>query len=611
MKYFFKYFLIAALCFFAAGSFAQTERAQVIIAYVNNFAKYTTWPNEDQRDSFKIAVISDKTAIINEFKKFAKKNKIKNKPVSLYIYKSYPFPDDQQIIFLSSEKSKYLPNIYDAVEGKPVLLVSEGYTDKRDIMINLYETAQEQLKFEVNKSNLVNQKLVIDPEILLAGGAEIDVAGLYRESQLSLRNLQKSMDKLKDSIQLLQENILLSINQINKQQTEIHNQKTMIDSSNKNLIASEAIVRSQLKILTAQKNSIAHKNAVLSDQQQTLLSQQKDITKRWKEVERLGEILRVKQKQIEDMNLEIKNKNISLGYQSETIVRQKQNLLLSIIAGLLCAILGFSVLVGYRKNKQKNAILADQKREIEEKLKELNLLNIKLQEADQYKSIFLASMSHELRTPLNSIIGYTGILLMGMAGTLSEEQNKQLSKVKNNAQHLLSLINDILDISKIEADKAELHCEEIQLKLLVNEVVETVYPKAAEKQLALTTEVPDDLTITTDIRRIKQVLLNLVTNAVNYSDAGKIHIRAELLNKDRFKLSVKDTGIGIAESDMTRLFQPFQQIDSSLIKKSNGAGLGLYLCRKLINLMQGEIFVKSELGKGSEFYIELPVKITK
>jgi signal transduction histidine kinase len=597
-----KHFLLIVLfCAVSAMTFAQIDRARIIAAYINNFARYTTWPDESQMDSFRIAVFTDNIDIKKEFEEFSKNRRIKDKPIGLSVHSTYPLPVKVQIILLTIEKSDYLSEVYDDIEGKPVLLVSEGYKDKRNVIINLYES-QEQLFFEVNKANAINQHLIIDPEILLAGGTEIDVAGLYRSSQLSLRSMQKSLDKMEDSLEHLNTNIQVSIRQINRQQAEISGQKVLLDESDEKLNVLQKITLSQEAILAHQKDSINNKNRVLFNQQQ-------DIKKRSQEGEWLEQILRTRQKQIEDLNIQIKNKNIVLGNQSETIFRQKQMLLLFIVIALLTVFLGVTIFISYRNNKQKSNILADQKREIEEKLEELKQLNIKLQNADQYKSIFLASMSHELRTPLNSIIGYTGILLMGMTGTLNDEQDKQLNKVKNNAKHLLSLINDILDISKIEADKIELHCEEFSLKSMVNEVFEIIHPKVIEKQLEMTTAIPDDIIVSTDLRRIKQVLLNLVSNAVNYSDSGIIHIQAERPSENKLRLSVKDTGIGIAENEIFRLFQPFQQIDSSLTKKNKGTGLGLYLCRKLMGLLQGDIYVKSTLGKGSEFYIEMPVKI--
>ncbi len=257
---------------------------------------------------------------------------------------------------------------------------------------------------------------------------------------------------------------------------------------------------------------------------------------------------------------------------------------------------------------QVKAHAEDLENQVSARTRQLSEMVERLRELDKLKSIFLASMSHELRTPLNSIIGYTGIMLMGMTGDLTDEQHRQLSKVKNNARHLLSLINDILDISKIEAGRVELFTEAMKLSDVVKEVIDSIHPRAAEKSLSVSDAVPGDLFIVTDRRRLTQVVLNLVSNAVNYTDKGEISIRAVTLPGDRFKLSVTDTGPGIAEGDIPRLFQPFQQIDASLTKKNKGTGLGLYLSRKLINLLGGEVFVNSKPGKGSEFYIEMPLK---
>lgn len=598
MNYLFKYCLI--VFFFYAishNALTQVDRAQIAAAYIINFTRYTLWPNEDQIDSFKIVIFSDNIDIINELENFSQKRRIIDKPVIVSKYKSFPDLNKSQIILLSHNKAGYLLDIYNAIEGKPVLLVSEDYNDKRNIMINLYETEDKQMLFEINKANVINQGLIIDPEILLAGGTEIDVASLYRNSKVSLRNMQKEMDKINDSLEFLNGNIRISINQINKEQAELSKQKLLLAESNEKLKSYQQEILFQKAILESQKDSIKYKNRILQEQ---LL-----------EASEMEQFLKSRQKQIEILNREIKNKNKVLGDQSEIIVRQKLMLVLFIIIGVLSVFLVTTVFISYRNNKKKKDILTRKNEIIKERLDELKQLNIKLEKADQYKSIFLASMSHELRTPLNSIIGYTGILLMGMTGKLNDEQNKQLNKVKNNAKHLLSLINDILDISKIEADKVELQYEEFNLKNLINEVVEIIHPKIAEKGLELTTEVPDNFIIYTDSRRIKQVVLNLVSNAVNYTDSGNICIYARKLSKNKFTISVKDTGIGISESELERLFQPFQQIDSSLTKKNQGTGLGLYLCKKLMNLLGGDIFVNSEYGKGCEFYIEMPVKSNK
>jgi len=239
---------------------------------------------------------------------------------------------------------------------------------------------------------------------------------------------------------------------------------------------------------------------------------------------------------------------------------------------------------------------------------QLEQANIRLQEVDRLKSVFLASMSHELRTPLNSIIGFSGIILQGMTGEVNEEQRKQLTMVKNSANHLLSLINDVLDISKIEAGKVELSLGEFSLDGVVREVVEPLSLTASEKGLEVLTEVPEGIALFSDKRRIKQVLMNLVSNAVKFTEQGSVKIAARVPGDDNLEVRVIDTGIGIKKEDMDKLFQPFQQIDVSLTKKHEGTGLGLHLTKRLVTLLRGDISAKSQYGRGSEFTFTMPLR---
>jgi len=244
--------------------------------------------------------------------------------------------------------------------------------------------------------------------------------------------------------------------------------------------------------------------------------------------------------------------------------------------------------------------------ELEEKTAELQQANIHLQELDRLKSMFIASMSHELRTPLNSIIGFTGIILRGMTGEITEEQRKQLTMVKNSANHLLALINDVIDVSKIEAGKVELTVEEFDLSALVQGVKDSFSVTAAEKSLKMYLDMPETFTIESDERRTKQVIVNLVGNALKFTDKGEIELK--VTKKDRLaEVSVGDTGIGIREEDLDKLFMAFNQIPIEGRLKE-GTGLGLYLSKKIANLLGGEIKAESEFGKGSEFTFSLPIK---
>lgn len=250
----------------------------------------------------------------------------------------------------------------------------------------------------------------------------------------------------------------------------------------------------------------------------------------------------------------------------------------------------------------------EMEKRVQDRTAELVRANEKLEELDRLKSLFLASMSHELRTPLNSIIGFTEILSQGMAGPVNEEQKMQLNIVSASSRHLLSLINDLLDVSRIEAGKMELQHAPFDFVEVVNEVIETLKPMADQKTLRLASQVPaPHIKMVGDRKRIFQVLLNLVNNAVKYTDHGSVEILVRIA-QDNLWVCVSDTGIGIKQEQMGLLFEAFRQLNGSAKRVYEGTGLGLHLCRKLVNLMQGQISAESQRGKGSRFTFTVPLR---
>lgn len=230
------------------------------------------------------------------------------------------------------------------------------------------------------------------------------------------------------------------------------------------------------------------------------------------------------------------------------------------------------------------------------------------EEADKAKSQFLANMSHELRTPLNAIIGYSEAMLGGMAGAFSPQQSKLLEHVQHNSRRLLALINDILDLSKIESGSLELYMAPMSPRKVIQDTVESLRSLALEKHIDLEITFADDIpeVILGDANKIQQILVNLVSNAIKFTEKGGVTVTVSAVEKGYWQFTVRDTGVGMPSGAANYIFDPFRQVDGSTTRKYKGTGLGLSISKRLVEKMDGSIEVVSQLGQGSTFTITLP-----
>ena len=268
--------------------------------------------------------------------------------------------------------------------------------------------------------------------------------------------------------------------------------------------------------------------------------------------------------------------------------------------------------------RELNDVNVNLEKTIAERTRELRKAKEAAESADRLKSAFLATMSHELRTPLNSIIGFTGVVLQGLAGPLTDEQAKQLGMVRDSSRHLLALINDVLDISKIEAGQLSLAAKPFDLAASIRKVSAMVGPMAQEKGLELSVHVADGVGLMIgDVRRVEQILLNLLGNAIKFTEEGSVKLDVAPVNDlvrggvpagPAVRLIVADTGIGIKPENEALLFLPFRQLESDLSRHHEGTGLGLAICKRLVELMGGTIKVESIWQRGSVFSFMLPLK---
>jgi len=770
-------FIFCCCClFFSASNAQQLKRHEAVAAYIYNFAKNVQWQNEERIEQFIFSLYGDSKDLLVELNKLSKSKLLRGKPIKIVTSESLIDFDKVHLIYMTKDEEPLLESLFDNIEGQNILLVTEGYKDKRLIMINLYENKKGNLLFEINKANVLNQNLIILPDMILLGGTEIDVAQLYREGQHNLRTLQKQIDKIKQQINELEYTITTKSAEIEKQKSalnihlkEIEEKEIILSSQSEKIKEYEKELKIQLEKIEVQQKLFIEKNrelefqkeelkkgyATLQNQKRWIKKQDNEIITQSKKIEkqkrdlneqqsilflliiilflsvtlayifykwyknknrlsnlleqkvalRTTELKKLNEELEERVNLRTKellnsNDDLSIaktaleGINTELIkeieTRKQTEKALIDSEQRLENILNYAPILVYindlegrylfineeferlsgltfnevvhktdlelfpkeraERNVRQNKLVLESKKahifenesikpdgvhyfvdilfpiidsndeiyascgwsiDITDRKKSEQALQIakdKAEVADRLKSAFLATMSHELRTPLNSIIGFTGILLREIAGPLTEEQKKQLSMAKGSATHLLALINDVLDISKIEAGELVVSSHEFDFLKSVQKVVNTVQPLADKKSLKLEKDLQfESIVIVSDERRVEQILLNLLNNAVKFTDIGYIRVECSV-TENSILTKIIDTGIGIKKDDIEKLFKPFIQVDSGITRSHEGTGLGLSISKKLTEKLGGSIDVESEFGIGSTFTLTLPMK---
>ncbi|MCB0483231.1 MAG: DUF4154 domain-containing protein, partial [Flavobacteriales bacterium] len=837
------------------------------------------WPGEDTFKNFRIHLVGDDNGELHSaLTALSKGRTLKGRAIIVSRGNTPSVPSSAHLLYVNSGTSEILPRLFQQIEGKNILLVSDNYPDKRLIMLNLYDTPDQRVLFELHRANMINQGFKVTEDLVLLGGTEVDVAQLYRQGQQIQRELQQYGDSLEQSIAVLentlQNNLALSKLQrdsIGHQQEKIRQQQTEIKKQQASITRQQTQVQNQLlelfsreKILQQLKDKIAVQETILNKGAQEIVAQQEQMKNQSAEIashltelelreeqitrqryitaltilvtllvltlliliyrgyRRSGQLNKLLEQRVQERTKDLNKLNRQL---REQLAEQEQlekeliatNTHLSDVLGSMTdafitldfdyhitymnaeaerinkkpatacigkthweewpASVGTQVEEQYRKAMQEriavhfehhyilagvydvwlnvhayptaeglaiyyhditqrkaaeerlkksqaalaeaqsigqlgswelkldtgetswsdvmfdltgfdpengvpplDVFLSNVDSETRQKLEKLHQLAIanntpftlafkwmrykespkwfearvrpvcnskgaveglagvlldisdrklveeKLEErvasrtaelarekeraeaADRVKSAFLATMSHELRTPLNSIIGFTGILLRQHTVPLNQEQENKLGMVQRSARHLLDLINDVLDISKIEAGELELHFSKVNLIPVLQEIMEIVEPLARQKEIDLLFE-PGNLNgeILTDAKRIRQIILNIVNNAVKFTESGNVVMRCNTIDQ-QLVIAVTDSGIGIPEHQLNTIFKPFSQVDNGLTRAHEGTGLGLSISMKLTQMLGGTIKVTSTYGKGSTFTVLLPIQ---
>ena len=612
-----KRFLIIVLIFLAPAYASNMSQERLIPTYLYNFAKYTNWPEDYDKKVFEIYLVSSNKTLYRNMKDIVKEQKLHAKPIKVSIGSAQNIPFTSDLIYVDKGYLKSYQKIYTRYEGRPVLLVSNAYDNKRLVMINLKKTKDETLGFEVNKENILNQDLSINPQLILFGGTELDVAKLYKEAKDSLLQKEVELQKQLKKAQLLSQEIKTSKNtnialekSIFEKNTKLEETETRIsDLSSDMKTLQDAIVKMDEKakraeaefilLLKKQKEILAFEKASTKQAKQRLLKQEHEVRKKEKE-------LSVLSKKVQDKAIEFKRLQedlVSAGVQikdKDEIIHVQQDYLFFL--GLATALFLSLVLIILRVLRQKgeaNKELKLTQGALEDQVK-------KTQKADASKTKFLAHMSHELRTPLNAVLGYSQILQKDPL--MSQKNQKTIATINRSGEHLLALINDVLEVSKIETGNVDLDPVAFDLFLFLDDVYNMFSQKVQDAGLYLELEKSKDLPqfISADINKIRQIFINFLGNSVKFTERGGIKIKIDTkAKKQELMIQIQDSGVGIAEEEIAKLFKPFKQTMSGKIG-GGGAGLGLSIVMEYIDLMKGNINVQSEPEIGTSFYITVP-----
>ncbi|MFT6390062.1 MAG: signal transduction histidine kinase [Cellvibrionaceae bacterium] len=650
--------LILTLLFYSHAPYAQpVNKEKLIVSYSYNFAKNIEWPQEQNIKTFTIALFEvDDTALINEFLKLKNRIRVKNSPVRIIQTKNPQALLSANMVYMGNNEK--IGEIQNLIRNTPILLVTSNAQNQRLVMINLFRDQNDAIKFEVNKANLINNQLKALPELILLGGTEIDVAMLYREGQASLINLQNQLSSHQNSLGKLQQ-------QNNAQKTSNDNLINQMRTINRDVRKIKKLNTSLLEDLVILNDTIDDSKAIIAQQKNDITESEKKQKKLARQVEKRNTELKIKdiklktkvaelgkkQNELTEISRSITNKESRLSSLNLTIDKQQtaleaqradlekqqvsiealdklvsaQKMSLYFMIGLAFATTALLCLgiFAYKMKRDDNNRLARRSHDLQIARDKLEVAKRKAEAANRAKGAFLSLMSHELRTPLQSIIGYTDLVIEDLKAEGDTIYSDQLIRVNTNGERLLELINNTLDLAKIEAGKMNVQLTPTHVNSIIEEAVSNIQPLLAKNHNALEIDVDDDTYMPViDHDKMLHMMVNLLSNATKFTKNGTITITIRN-QPNLFKLIISDTGVGLNDVQKQEIFTRFHQVSMGQIKNAPGTGLGLSITQYFCEVMGGTVRAEDRINlgsssskkttngkqKGSSFIVEIPLPV--
>lgn len=584
-------------------------RDDVRAALVLRFFGYISWSPGSEGDDFQLGVVGGSPVFFEKLRYLGDSHQEKGRGIKVARVGGDSDLSSYDMLFVADDAWDGFRDALRALRRTDTLIVSEGVADKNSIMINLVDTPEGTISFEVNKSNIVFEHLSMSPDILLLGGTELDVAELFRETANELVSLRENIENDRAELATLR-------NQSKRESEKLADLERQFADQRGRAREQKIIVENQRQEMAVLSGDLENARDLLKSNETLLDEHSTEIIAREYEASELelliNQNLRLLEQQREDLAL-----------QSSTVAQQR-TIIVFVFVGLM-AISGMMAWVTHLNSARKkvNLQLTESRAELEKRVADRTReLSVATQtaiaaektavEANRAKSAFLANMSHEIRTPMNGVMGLVSLLLND---DLSASQRKRLQLVEVSASSLMEILNDILDLSKIEAGGFEIHETEFSLDQLAASIESLWEGKALEQGLifCVETQNPEFTHAVADEGRIRQILSNLISNAIKFTEEGSVTVTMAAEDGSQgtsgLQFTVSDTGMGIADQQLATIFDPFTQADSTFTREYGGTGLGLAICKQLALMMNGDISVQSSTSKGTSFTFILQCEV--